>query len=180
MPPPHDSLLGLLEISVKPVDRVQFLSRSENFLSNARSSEASNRVQFRVQSNSQGGSMLTLGGTGQNCSTDFEQLMSTRSRSEQEQLNPFRCRARFYNDHGGHLVYLDRLVNTLVSYEADHWTCELKFAPESESLVYNLIENHIDRPASGFRSNQESDDSSRENEPVQIRIQVDAKLIIKF
>lgn len=150
---------------MRPVDRVQFLSRSADFLSNARSSEASNQVQFSIKSTS-------LGGGGQNCSKEFENAMAGRSRGEQEQLNPFRCWARFYNEHNGHLVYLDRLVNTVVSFESDHWTCELKFAPESEALVYNLIENHIDRPTSGFKNAQQSDDSSLENEPVQIRIQV--------
>lgn len=159
--PPHDTLLGLVEVSIRSPDRVKFTSRSVKYLSNAHSSEVSNQILFKTQSTSSSA-------VNQNCSSEFESALKMRSKADQEALNPFKCSARLYTESGRRLTYLERLISTSIGFEGQHWSCEVKFAADSETLMYDLIENHIDRPPVGFKS----DEFSRENEPALISIQV--------
>lgn len=162
--PPHDSLVGLIEVVVRPLERVRFFSRSVKHVSNAVSTEISNQVQFQVV-----GAMSI----SHNCSSEFEQ--SLRLSRQPEQLNPFKCSASLYTESGRRLSYLDRLISTSVSFAAQHWTCEVKFVANSDALMYDLIENHVDRPvlsAPNKSPQQLIDEFSRENEPALILIQV--------
>lgn len=138
-------------------------------ISNAQSTEVSNSIQFQVV----GGSPAS-----QNCSAEFENAIKANSR-QQEQFNPFKCSASLFTESGRRLAYLDRLITPTVAFSGQYWFCEVKFVPESQALMYDLIENHIDRPlASKLSSNQLAEEFSHDNEPALIVIQVSSLIII--
>lgn len=66
-----------------------------------------------------------------------------------------------------------------MAFSGQYWFCEVKFVPESQVLMYDLIENHIDRPLAGkLSSSQLAEEFSRDNEPALIVIQVSSLIII--
>jgi hypothetical protein len=155
-----DSLLDIVDISVKPLENIKFLSRSVKYLSNAVTAESTNQIQFQVQGTH----------SNQNCSTEFEAILKVKQQNL-EHLNPFKCTASLYTQSGKRLSYLDRLFGASVGFEGQHWFCEVKFATNSDVQIYDLIENHIDRPVGGGVSTQ-IEEFSRDNEPALIRIEV--------
>lgn len=136
-----DSVLEQTEIRIKPLEKVSFLTLKSKILTN---SQSLNQISFQTDS-----------ALNPNCSNEFQVLFN--SLKQNSDLIPFKCSASIYTQSGKRLEYLDRLISTNLIYTGQHWTCDLNFNASSNSLLYELIENHV------------------ENDPSLIQVYVDTK-----
>lgn len=144
------SISALIEVNVKPFDRVKFLTtKSPKHLTNADvDSYRANLVHFQVGQNQQ----------DLNCSGEFELLFgANRQQSANNELVPFKCVSSIYGQNGQRLDYLDRLFVTNVMFVDQQWACEIRFAPNAASTMYELLDSH------------------QPDEPLLLRLTVDAK-----
>lgn len=176
--PLDESILKILEIDVKPIKRVKFLtksfkhitnSESQSFINNDQNSQQNTQHQiipFQIDTSS---SLLL---PNSNCSDQFESYLHSLPHQQQHhELIPFRCSASLFTKSGHRLAYLDRLILTSVTYTNQHWSCVVKFVPNSASLIYTLIDANVDRSV-----DTSQDKFSDENEPTSIKLTVDSRL----
>ena len=171
-----DSILKIIEIDVKPIQRVKYLYKQVKYISN---DEHEHLVAFQLDSSylKPGHAQFISTHNQQiNCSAQFEQLFQAKSKASAQlvaDLTPFKCTASLYTKSGHRLAYLDRLLVTQVTFVNQHWSCAIKFAPNSNSLLYALIESNIDP---NLAANKKSDDTfSNENEPTLIKLSINSK-----
>ncbi len=176
-----DSILRVVEIDVKPVRRVKYLTKSVKFITNQQQPDDTTQlVPFQIDSNLRPGQASLMHSHNQqaNCSERFESFLHARQQSKSASqslgdLIPFKCTASLFTKSGHRLAYLDRLLITNVNYVNQHWSCEVRFAPNSNSLLYTLIDSNIDRNlAVNAKSNEAFSD---ENEPTLIKLTVNTK-----
>ncbi|RNA20580.1 nuclear pore membrane glycoprotein [Brachionus plicatilis] len=140
------------EYLVRDLDRVYFLNEN-NILTNAHkfhdSQKSSNFVEFTANPDK----------TGAECSNEFECVFTA-------ELSPFECQASLYNTKNEHINHLDRLIKTEVSFKNKNWICKINFAPSSDSELYDLMSNYLDK------SNRLS---HLDQEPNKIKIDVKSK-----
>ena len=112
----------------------------------------------------------------QNCTDNFELFFKSKHASSLflNDLTPFRCSASLFTKSGTKLAYLDRIIHTSVVFSSQHWSCNVTFAPNSNYLLYELIDNNIDRPLV-IDSAESLNKISSSNEPSQIRVYVESK-----
>ncbi len=145
----------IIEIDVRPLERVKFShAKSFKFISNVHENET---LQFQVEP-----PVVSMKNIQENCSLE----------NNLQFLVPFKCMASLYTKSGHRLAYLDRLIQTSIKYnqKIKHWSCEIKFLPNSNSLLYQFIESNLDP------NNFSLEGFSDSNEPSSIKIAVDKRL----
>ena len=82
---------------------------------------------------------------------------------------PFKCTLGLYTHAGKHLAYLNRLVTGSVVFQRQHWSCDIDFVANSQTLLYELLERNIEV------GDKTLDEVNAANEPMLVRVFVQSK-----
>ena len=159
-----DSPSSQLEVSVKALNSasIKYLTRhSAKYLTNLADAEAT-IVQFSF-----GSSSLSA---NSNCTDHFENFLALK-RVAMDKVTPFRCSASLYTQSGKRLDYMSRLLTSEVTFYQQHWSCNVSFVANANTLLYELIERNIDDD--GKKS---AEVLNRESEPTLMRVHTQVKL----
>jgi hypothetical protein len=163
-----------IDVVVKPIEHLKFMPTSAKYITNTPNenfanlqnthktsllTSTSNLIQFQSANSFH----------SQNCSDSFEKTFYELN--YKEDLIPFKCSASFYTASSKReLTYLNQLIKTKMLFFNRHWTCDISFATNSNSRLYDLLD-----------SNQEQilDDQNKphliDNDPVLVQVSIETK-----